>query len=139
MPYVRQGSVKVSDHWVRSPMTNLSNACQTCHNWPEEELAARVTNIQDKTAALLERTERALVDAIDAIKEARAEGATDADLEEAMQLHRAAQMRWDFVSSENSTGFHSPQEAARILAEAIDMARQAQMLAQEYVISKQAE
>jgi formate-dependent nitrite reductase cytochrome c552 subunit len=30
-------------------------------------------------------------------------------------------MRWDFVSAENSTGFHSPQEA-RILAEAIDYA-----------------
>jgi nitrite reductase (cytochrome c-552) len=33
------------------------------------------------------------------------------------------------VSSENSTGFHSPQEAARILAESIDMARQAELIA----------
>jgi nitrite reductase (cytochrome c-552) len=31
-------------------------------------------------------------------------------------MQRAAQMRWDFIASENSTGFHSPQEAARILA-----------------------
>jgi nitrite reductase (cytochrome c-552) len=139
MPYVRQGSVKVSDHWVRSPLTNLNNACQTCHNWPEEELRERVVNIQDKTADLLERSERALVDAIEAIAAARAEGATDEDLEEAMSLHRAAQMRWDFIASENSTGFHSPQEAARILAESIDMARQAQMLAREYVLSKQAQ
>ena len=39
-------------------------------------------------------------------------------------------MWWDFVSSENSTGFHSPQEAARILANAIDNARQAQLEAE---------
>ncbi len=39
-------------------------------------------------------------------------------------------MRYDFVMSENSTGFHSPQEAARILANAIDFARQAQLSAE---------
>jgi nitrite reductase (cytochrome c-552) len=58
-----------------------------------------------------------------------ADGATDEQLLDARTLHRGAQMRWDFVSSENSTGFHSPQEAARILAEAIDLARQAQISA----------
>lgn len=44
--------------------------------------------------------------------------------------HRRASMRWDFISSENSTGFHSPQEAARVLADAIDYARQAQLSAE---------
>jgi nitrite reductase (cytochrome c-552) len=38
-------------------------------------------------------------------------------------------LRWDFISSDNSTGFHSPQESARVLADAIDMARQAQIAA----------
>ena len=33
----------------------------------------------------------------------------------------------DFVEAENSTGFHAPQEAARILAESIDYARQGQL------------
>jgi nitrite reductase (cytochrome c-552) len=45
----------------------------------------------------------------------------------ARDFHRRASMRGDFVSSENSTGFHSPQESARILADAIDYARQAQI------------
>jgi nitrite reductase (cytochrome c-552) len=36
---------------------------------------------------------------------------------------------WDFVSAENSTGFHNPEYALRILAEATNYARQAQMLA----------
>ncbi|MDP2975671.1 MAG: ammonia-forming cytochrome c nitrite reductase subunit c552, partial [Anaerolineales bacterium] len=50
-------------------------------------------------------------------------------LEEARTLHRHAQMRWDFVSAENSMGFHNPEEALRILADAINLARQAQMKA----------
>lgn len=82
--------------------------------------------IQDTTARLLRRAEEALTAAIDAIVAARAAGATDEQLSAALNLHRAAQMRWDFVASGNSTGFHSPQEAARILAESMDLARQAE-------------
>jgi nitrite reductase (cytochrome c-552) len=37
--------------------------------------------------------------------------------------------RLDFISSENSMGFHADQESARILAESIDYSRQAQLLA----------
>ena len=67
MPYIRQGSVKVSDHWVRSPLTNVNQSCQACHQWDEEELKGRVLEIQHKTASLLRSSEEALVDAIDAI------------------------------------------------------------------------
>jgi nitrite reductase (cytochrome c-552) len=131
MAYVRAGSVKVSDHWVRSPLNDLEASCQTCHRLTKEELNERVITIQDRTAALLGRSELALVAAIDAIVAARAAGAGDAALAEALRLHRAAQIRWDFISSENSTGFHSPQEAARVLAESLDLARQAQLAALE--------
>jgi nitrite reductase (cytochrome c-552) len=129
MPYVREGSVKVSDHWVRSPLFNINQACQTCHNVPEDQLVQRVTIIQATTADLLRDSEEALIAAIDAIVAAREAGATDEQLDAALQLHRGASMRWDFISSENSTGFHSPQEAARVLAEAIDLARQAELSA----------
>ncbi|VAW30931.1 Cytochrome c552 precursor [hydrothermal vent metagenome] len=131
MPFVREGSVKVSDHWLRSPLENISQSCQTCHNRPEDELLERVTIIQDITAGLLRDSEAALLGAIDAIVAAREAGATDEALAEALQLHRAASFRWDFISSENSTGFHSPQEAARILAEAIDLARQTELEANQ--------
>ncbi len=66
-------------------------------------------------------------DCIGAIGAAKAAGATEEQLADARYLHRRAQLRWDFVFSENSTGFHSPQEAARILGNAIDLARQAQL------------
>ena len=31
MPYKREGAMKVSDHWVRSPLLNVARACQACH------------------------------------------------------------------------------------------------------------
>jgi nitrite reductase (cytochrome c-552) len=138
MPFIREGGIKISDHWIRSPLTNLNNACQTCHNIPEAELEARISTIQDRTAGLLRDSEEALIDAIDAIVLAKDAGAEDADLAEAYQFHRAASLRWDFVSSENSTGFHSPQESARVLADSINYARQAQLSAVQALHSIQA-
>ena len=129
MPYIREGAVKVSDHWLRSPLANINRACQPCHKESEQELRDRVVAIQDTTMELLKRSETGLLAAIDAINAAKTAGASDADLNEARQLQRNASFRWDFVSSANSTGFHSPQESARILATAIDYARQSQLAA----------
>jgi nitrite reductase (cytochrome c-552) len=129
MPYTRVGGVKVSDHHIRSPLHNVNNACQTCHAASEQELVDRVERIQDRTYQLIGRSQRAISDAIDAIAAAMEAGAGDDALEEARFLHRRAQFRWDFVYSENSMGFHSPQESARILADSIDYARQAELAA----------
>lgn len=127
MPYVREGSRKVTDHWIRSPITHVNDSCQTCHKQDEQALLDRISTIQNKTAELTRTTEKALLDAMEAIKAAKAAGATDDQLKDARWLYRRAQLRWDFVFSENSTGFHSPQESARVLANAIDLARQAQL------------
>ena len=136
MPYMREGSVKVSDHWVRSPLENINNACGTCHKQDEQELKDQVILIQNNTAELLRKSEAALQDAITAIVAAQNAGATDDQLKEARNLHRDAQMRWDFIFSENSAGFHSPLEAARVLANAIDMARQAELAAKQVTTTK---
>ena len=117
----------MSDHWLRSPLVNVNNACQTCHKQDEQQLVERINIIQERTASLLRLNEEALLDAIDAIVVAQEAGATDEELAAARELHRRSSLRWDFVSSENSTGFHSPQEAARVLANGIDLARQAQL------------
>lgn len=127
MPYVREGAIKVSDHWVRSPLTNVRQSCGQCHKQDDEALKQRIVDIQTTTASLLRRTEDALAAAMDATVAAKAAGATEAQLAPAYELIRKSQMRWDFIFSENSTGFHSPQEAARVLGEAIDYARQAQL------------
>ncbi|CAG0963670.1 nitrite reductase (cytochrome c-552) [Phycisphaerales bacterium] len=129
MPYMRQGAIKVSDHHVRSPMLNIAHACQTCHPYSETEIKSRVEAIQDRTSDLLQRAESAMVDAIYEITRAQKAGAGDDNLKQARLLQRKAQFRVDFVNAENSMGFHAPQEAARILGEGIDFARQAQLQA----------
>jgi len=129
MPYRREGAVKISDHWVRTPLANLTNACGTCHPLSEDELRGRILEVQDRTYSLLKRTEEAILDAQDAVVKAMESGTPDEVLKDARRLHRRAFIRWDFVSAENSMGFHSPQEAARILGDAIDYARQGELAA----------
>ena len=127
MPYTRVGALKITDHHVQSPLLNLNNACQTCHKWPEEELLARAEKIQERTVDLRNRAMDALMALIADIKAAKASGLPDADLEAARKAQRRGQFYLDFVESENSNGFHAPQEAARILGEAIDLFRQGQV------------
>ncbi len=129
MPYRREGAMKVSDHWVRSPLLHVARACQPCHPVDESELKARVATIQDRTHALMQRSAVAMTDMLDAIVAARTAGATAAQLAEMYALQRKAQWRLDFVNAENSMGFHAPQETARILAESIDYARQGERAA----------
>ncbi len=129
MPYKREGAIKVSDHHIRSPLLNVARACQTCHRYSESEILARAHSIQDRTADLKRRAQEAVVDLIKVLEQVQKEGTSAEQLQGPRQLHRKAQWRLDFVSAENSMGFHAPQEAARILAEAIDYARQGQVAA----------
>ncbi len=127
MPYMRDGASKVSDHWVRSPLLNVNRACQTCHHVEEKELLARVDSIQQRNYKLLQRGGAALMDLLDAVQAAQAAGVTQDALKDALEFQRKAQWRLDYIAAENSMGFHAPQEAARILAEAADYARQGQV------------
>jgi nitrite reductase (cytochrome c-552) len=127
MPYMREGATKVSDHWVRSPLLNVNRACQTCHRASEEEMKARVDVIQQRNHDLMQRGGAAIVDLIDALVAAKAGGVSPDSLEKARRLQRKAQWRLDFIAAENSMGFHAPQEAARVLGEAVDYARQGQV------------
>jgi nitrite reductase (cytochrome c-552) len=127
MPYKREGALKISDHHVRSPMLNINRACQTCHKWSEDELKARVETIQQRTHNLRNIAMDALVDLINEIKAARDAGRNDAAVTMAQDFQRRAQFYVDFIESENSTGFHAPQEAARILGESINFSRKGQI------------
>ena len=134
MPYKREGALKISDHHVRSPLLNINRACQTCHKWSEEELKARVETIQSRTHNLRNLAMDALVDLINDIKAAQQAAAhgresqvDHTDITTAQDFQRKAQFYLDFIESENSTGFHAPQEAARILGESINFSRKGQV------------
>jgi len=128
MPYTRVGAQKISDHHVRSPMLNINRACQTCHHMPEAELKARVENIQDRTFKMRNSAMDAVVDLIADIAAAQKAGKPEAVLNRARAHQRVAQFKLDFIEAENSTGFHAPQEAARILAESVGEARLGQVV-----------
>lgn len=123
MPYKRVGAMKITDHHVRSPLLNVTNACQTCHPVPAEELLARAESIQATTLGMQDTTMASLMDLIDDIERAQAEGAPEARLTAAREAQRRATFLLDFVEAENSAGFHAPQEAARVLFLSMDELR----------------
>jgi len=131
MPYTRDGAAKFSNHNVQSPLLNTQTACGACHT-DVDYVVERVNIIQDTVWATMSTTEDALVAAIDTIKAAAATpGVDETLLATARDFHREAQLRWDFIAAENSMGFHNPEEALRILADAINLAYQAQLKALE--------
>jgi nitrite reductase (cytochrome c-552) len=127
MPYTRVGAQKISDHHVRSPLLNIGRACQTCHNWPESELQARVEETQNRVFGMRNNAMDAIVELIGEMEAVRATGDTGADYQRAGEFQRRAGFLLDFVEAENSSGFHAPQEALRILGRSIDLARQGQL------------
>ena len=136
MAYMRDGASKVSDHWVRNPLLNINRSCQTCHRRSEAEMLDLVDNIQETNFNLLQRGGTALMALLNAVKAAKDDGATQEQLEPALELQRKAQWRLDYIAAENSMGFHAPQEAARILAEAVDYARQGEIAALKAATAK---
>ncbi|MCW1360892.1 ammonia-forming cytochrome c nitrite reductase subunit c552 [Campylobacter sp. CCS1377] len=138
MPYVRKGAKKMTQHNITSPLQDINAACKTCHTQSEDYLKKQIKDIQNSVAYDLRKAEYALVSLINDTKILREELAKlDAykqdtkakiskELNEVLELQRKAQMRADFVGAENSTGFHNPREASRMLLQAIDMARIAQ-------------
>jgi nitrite reductase (cytochrome c-552) len=132
MPKIQHKDATLSDHWVRSPLLNIENACLGCHRKrdpgiTEREMKARVEQIQDRHWSLREHAMTALLGLIGDLTQAKEAGRSDAELATARYLQRRAQFYLDFVEAENSTGFHAPQEAARILGESLNYARQGQI------------
>lgn len=127
MPVVQAGGMMIRDHAMGSPMNQVREACMGCHRGTVERITERTRNIQQNTEALLSSTETALSDLMDSIVSARNAGARDSELEAARLAHRQAQLRWDFIDADASKGFHASRETTRILTEAIDIAREANL------------
>jgi nitrite reductase (cytochrome c-552) len=126
MPYTRMGGLKISDHQVNSPLLKINRSCQTCHHFSEEELKARAEEIQDRFFNLRNTALDSLMDLINDIK-ANKDKASPDQLAKARDYQRRGQFMIDFIMSENSMGFHAPQEAERILGDAINLCRLGQL------------
>lgn len=128
MPYQRVGAMKITDHQARSPLLNINKSCQTCHHSPESELLAKVDLIQTRHLEMRDRALNALMEFIDDIKLAMDKKLPADKIKKAQTLQREAQFLIDFVEAENSAGFHAPQEAARVMMNAMDKIREGQLL-----------
>jgi nitrite reductase (cytochrome c-552) len=131
MPYKREGGLKISDHHVRSPLLNINRACQGCHHFQEEEMKARVENIQARFARERDIAMDAVVELIKDIEGSQGK-ASETDLTAARAHQRKAQFYLDYVEAENSMGFHAPGEALRILTESTNAARLGQLALRGY-------
>jgi len=127
MPYRADGSVKFSDHQVRSPLADVSRTCGVCHRESEEALRRNVEERQDKVKEMMSRGEDALVHAHVEAKAAWDAGATEAEMEPILKLIRAAQWRIDFVAASVGAPFHAPVECSRLLAAGIEKAQEARL------------
>jgi nitrite reductase (cytochrome c-552) len=122
MPYRTEGGVKYTSHHVQSPLLDIAGSCGVCHRWSEEEVKTRVEGIQTRHHDLKLMAEDAIVYAHFDVAACIEAGAMDEELAPMRDMLWRAQMRWDYISANNGMGFHSPQESARILGEAIDLA-----------------
>lgn len=144
MPYKKVGAQKFTDHAMASPMLSLNSSCLTCHTGTEDEMRELILTSQKNTAESLRLAEKAIMSLIQDIESARPliEAKAEKDMMSATKMvnrtlanarmyHRHASLRWDFIMSENSTGFHSPEESQRVLAQSIHYARRGQLLLAE--------
>jgi len=133
MPYTRAGSSKISDHRIMSPIKKDMKACIQCHTEGPEWLKERVLAIQDRTASMLLRAGYATATAAKLFE--KANGARKAGkkidpalYDKAKEYYEEAFYRSAFIGAENSTGFHNPAEALRVLGDAVSYAGKAEGL-----------
>jgi nitrite reductase (cytochrome c-552) len=145
MPKVNVNGRWLTSHWLVSPLRYIDKyvkgeklgayPCGACHNVSPQTLREQVLRVQRHVNEVQKRVQQALSDSIDAIaaaKSAKEAGKTvdENALKEAVRLHQLAHVRWEnLVVSENSMGFHNPEEVMKELNEAMDYARQAQIKA----------
>lgn len=145
MPKVKVNGRLLTSHWLTSPLRYLDRfvqgkplgayPCGQCHNVPPTILRAQVLRVQRHVDEAQKRVQQALSDSIDAIaaaKQAKQSGnhINEQLLRQAVRLHQLAHLRWEnLVVSENSMGFHNPEEVLKELNEALDYAREARLLA----------
>lgn len=132
MSYQRVDGQKISSHWWTAPLKDPNlTACRKCHTDKSPEyLKQRVLYTQDKTVAQLLKAQELSVKAHEAIRLANGWGGSkaqnyDALMTEAREMVRKGQLFWDYVSAENSVGFHNPAKALDTLMTSLECSQKA--------------
>lgn len=139
MPYQRVDGKKVSSHWMTSPLKDPElRACRQCHaDKTADYLRGRVLYTQEKTFRQLLKAQEESVRAHEAVRLANAVPAEqraanyDSLMAEAREMVRKGQLYWDYVSAENSVGFHNPAKALDTLMSSMEFSHKAVALAEQ--------
>ncbi|MBB5022670.1 ammonia-forming cytochrome c nitrite reductase subunit c552 [Desulfurispira natronophila] len=136
MPRIKEGSVTMTSHHMTSPIKNdemIRVSCMGCHEDKSTGyLRERVICHQEKTWNQLLIAQEKSVRAHEAVRQAMEfEGVDEQLLEEAREMTRKGQWFWDYVSAENSAGFHNPSKALDTLASSQQYSNRAVMLAMQ--------
>jgi nitrite reductase (cytochrome c-552) len=138
MPYVRlDGKKKISSHRWTSPLKHIENSCLQCHSDKQPDyLKERVIFSQERTWEQLMVAQELSVKAHEAVRLASEyQGFKHDDYDQLMiqarERIRKGQWFWDWVSAENSAGFHNPAKAIDTLASSQQYSQQAVNLAMQ--------
>lgn len=138
MPYVRlDGKKKISSHRWTSPLKHIEQSCLQCHADKQPDyLKERVIFSQERTWEQLMIAQELSVKAHEAVRlasEYQGEKRDDFDqlMIQARERIRKGQWFWDWVSAENSAGFHNPAKAIDVLAKSQQYSQQAVNLAMQ--------
>jgi nitrite reductase (cytochrome c-552) len=138
MPYVRlDGKKKISSHRWTSPLKHIENSCLQCHADKQPDyLKERVIYSQERTWEQLMVAQEVSVKAHEAVRLASEyQGIRNDDYDQLMiqarERIRKGQWFWDWVSAENSAGFHNPAKAIDVLSKSQQYSQQAVNLAMQ--------
>ncbi|MBE0597211.1 MAG: ammonia-forming cytochrome c nitrite reductase subunit c552 [Desulfuromonadales bacterium] len=135
MPRVKQSkNVTISSHQWTSPLKSeesMQAACLGCHtdktpDWLRKRVEFHQTSVWKQLLIAQEKSVRAH----EAVRQAAEfKGVNEKSLAEAREMLRKGQWFWDYVSAENSVGFHNPTKAMDTLASSQQYSDEATQLA----------
>jgi nitrite reductase (cytochrome c-552) len=147
MPRVKSGNVTISSHHWTSPLKSTDSikaSCLGCHSdktpdWMRNRVEYHQRLVWNQLLIAQEKSVRGH----EAVRQAMEfKGVNEKLLAEAREMVRKGQFFWDFVSAENSVGFHNPSKALTTLASSqqySDRAVQLAIQATDYAIAAKLE
>ena len=128
MPYVREGGVKFTSHNVLgNPLDQIGVVCLNCHKESESEFRKLIGRKLERKMELGDKLTNVLATAHLEAKRAWELGATQEEMDPALQAIRKGQWRWDYAMASHGAFFHAPEEMLRILGAGLDFAQEARV------------
>lgn len=140
MPYRRSGSYKISLHDIASPIKQGFVACAQCHTESADWLRKQVFATQERTASMQNRAGYAVATVAKLFEMVHENQAKGKKIDQGVYIkakdaYMQGYLRLNFISAENSMGFHNPTETARVLSDSTAFANKAEAMLRQALTS----